>query len=138
MNKYTKTKVDVKKVIKLYLSGMTQAEVGQEMGLSQKVIFHRLREAGVKCRVALKRDQRCELNDNWKGNKATYAAFHYRMKALKGNPQKCEACGTSDSTKTYDWASMTKQYHDPNDYKRLCRSCHWKLHKRHLNFKGGW
>lgn len=48
-------------------------------------------------------------------------------------PQKCEECGTADKNKTYDWASISKKYNDPNDYKRLCRSCHWKLDKMILN-----
>ena len=136
MNKYTKTKIDVAKVILLYNSGMTQKEVGQEMNLSQKIIFGRLKDAGIKCRIAAPRCQTRENNKNWKGKIVTYAAFHYRLKALKGKPMLCENCGTTDLSRTYDWANMTGKYDDPNDYKRLCRSCHWKYDKKQSNFKG--
>ncbi len=106
--------------------GMTQVEIAEELGTTQKVIFHRLKESGYSCRVAKKRNQFGSNNDSWKGNKASYKAFHYRLRALKGRPQKCEECGSTETTKTYDWANMTGRYDDPKDYKRMCRSCHWK------------
>lgn len=56
-NKYTKIKVDVNKIIKLYQSGMTQQEIAVEMGLTQKVVWHRLKENKVKCRQAAPRNQ---------------------------------------------------------------------------------
>jgi hypothetical protein len=58
------------------------------------------------------------------------------MKALKGSPKKCEICGESETKKHYDWANLTGNYEDPNDYKRMCRSCHWKYDKKSTNFKG--
>jgi len=136
-NQYTKLIFDTGRMKELYLSGMTQCEIAEEMGLSQKVVWRRLKEIGVKCRVAYKRNQTGIRNGSWKGNRATYAAFHYRLYALKGSPKKCEVCGTDDSSKTYDWANLTGKYENPSDYKRMCRSCHWKYDKRHLNLKGG-
>ena len=59
------------------------------------------------------------------------------MKALKGKPKKCEVCGTTDKKKNYDWANLTGKFNDPEDYKRMCRSCHRKYDKAHLNFQGG-
>lgn len=135
-NKYTKTKPDMAKMISLYQEGMTQKEVALEMGLSQKVVWRCLRDAEIQCRADAPRNQKAELNNNWKGKKVTYAAFHYRLNALKGKPQFCEECGTDDKQRTYDWANLTGKYDDPNDYKRMCRSCHWKYDKKHLNFKG--
>ena len=136
-NKYTKMILDIDRMKSLYLSGMTQVEVAEEMGTTQRVVFSRLKAAGVKCRVAFKRNQNGAYNSSWKGSSATYAAFHYRLYSLKGRPKKCEVCGTTDETKTYDWANLTKRYDDPNDYKRMCRSCHWKYDRKHLNLKGG-
>jgi hypothetical protein len=135
-NKYTKTKVDLDRIIELYKSGMTQSEVAEEMGLTQKVVWHRLRECGIRCRIAAPRNQKGILNNNWQGKSVCYAAFHYRIKALKGRPRKCDVCGTADPKRTYDWANLTGKYDDPNDYKRMCRSCHFKYDKKHLNFKG--
>ncbi len=135
-NKYTKLKIDINRVVSLYRSGMTQAEIANEMGVSQKVIFSRLKEIGFKCRASAPRNQKRELNNNWKGDDVTYSAFHLRLKSLHGSPKKCEVCGTTDKTKSYDWANLTGAYEDPKDYKRMCRSCHWKYDKKHLNFKG--
>lgn len=135
-NRYTKKEVDTARLITLYQSGMTQTEVAEEMGLSQKLVWHRLRECGVNCRKAAPRNQKGENNNNWKPGEVCYAAFHYRIKALKGKPKKCEVCNTTDPTKTYDWANLTGDYDNPEDYKRMCRSCHWKYDKKHLNFKG--
>lgn len=122
---------------KLYESGASQKEVAQVLNTTQKVIWRVFKENNYKCRIARKRNQLRENNDSWKGNKAGYSAFHRRMEAIKGKPQKCELCGTEDKSKTYDWACMSGKYEDPSDYKRLCRSCHWKHDKKYLNFKGG-
>lgn len=48
----------------------------------------------------------------------------------------CDVCGTEDKSKSYDWANLTGDYDNPQDFKRMCRSCHWKYDKKHLNFKG--
>ena len=134
-NKYTKIKIDIERVISLYGSGMTQDEVAEELGTTQKVIWQRLKGIGYKCRVAAKRNQRGEDNDSWKGGEASYSAFHLRTQALRGKPQKCEVCGTTDPKRGYDWASMSGRYDDPYDYKRMCRSCHWKQDKKIFNIK---
>lgn len=66
-------------------------------------------------------------NPMWKGDNVGYASLHLRVEKIRGKPQKCEFCGTTDPNKTYEWASMTKNYLDINDYKRLCKSCHNKF-----------
>lgn len=47
---------------------------------------------------------------------------------------KCEKCGTNEPNKTYDWANLTGNYDDVNDYKMMCRSCHFKMdgHRNNL------
>jgi len=135
-NKYTKTKPDMNRMAELYRNGMTQSEVAEEMGLTQKIVWRCLRDAKIKCRPDAPRNQQRERNNNWRGESVTYAAFHYRMKALRGRPQRCEVCGTTDPARHYDWANLTGRHNDPNDYKRMCRSCHWKYDKKHLNWKG--
>lgn len=137
-NKYTKAKPDMEKMISLYLSGMTQYEVAIEMEITQKIVWRCLRDYGVKCRKAAPRNQKTINNNNWKSDNVGYAAFHKRIQKLKGLPQYCEICGTTEKNKTYDWANLSGKYNDPNDYKRMCRSCHWKHDKTYLNFtKGG-
>lgn len=58
--------------------------------------------------------------------KNQYKAAHHRVNKLRGQPRKCEHCGTT-SAKRYEWASKTKNYNDPQDYIRLCRRCHMKF-----------
>jgi len=135
-NKYTKQPFDIEKAKSLYESGLTQIEVAMRLGTTQKVVYERFKGVGYKCRKAMKRNQLRENNSLWKGDYATNKAFHYRLKSLFGTPKKCEVCGTTDPHKSYDWANLTGHYEDVSDYKRMCRSCHWKYDKKHLNFHG--
>lgn len=67
-----------------------------------------------------------EKSPAWKGSSASYFAMHQRVYAARGRPQQCEQCGTTDPKRTYDWASLTHNYADVNDYRRMCRPCHRK------------
>lgn len=55
-----------------------------------------------------------------------YASFHKRIRAERGEPKCCEFCGKVDKETAYEWASMTGDYANMNDYKSLCISCHRK------------
>jgi len=110
----------------LYDQNKTQTEIGQVYGVSQKVIFGWFKRLAIVSRVAKKRNQKGESNSSWKGDNATYAAFHYRVKAAKGKAFMCEACGRSDSGINYDWANQTGHYENIDDYRMMCRSCHFK------------
>jgi hypothetical protein len=135
-NKYTKQIIDMSRVKTLYESGLTQKEVAKKMGTSQKVIFLRLKQEGYKSRIAKKRNQYGENNSSWKGIKAGYKVLHYRVNTLLGKPKKCEVCN-STNCKRYEWANLTGDYSNPQDYKRMCKSCHAKQDKIVNNFKGG-
>jgi hypothetical protein len=107
----------------------TTYEIAERYGLSPAEVGHILKRFGIKARIGPKarRDgQRGENNPLWKGNNASYAAFHGRLKTARGLPRYCEVCGTDDLSKTYDWANLTGRYEDFDDYKRMCRSCHRK------------
>ena len=116
--------------------GKTQGEVAAVLQTTQKVIYNVMRRHGIPTRIAAKRDQRGPRNHMWKGKEAGYQAFHLRVQSLRGIPQHCEDCGTSEPSRWYDWANLTGQYDDPSDYKRLCRSCHWKMDGTVENLKG--
>ena len=116
-----------------YSAGLTQTEIAERYHTTQRVVWRAMKNWGIKARIAKKRNQWGKNNDSWLGNDAGYKAFHQRIERLKGKPQKCEVCGTTDRSKTYDWANLTGHYEDPKDYKRMCRSCHWKYDKKHLN-----
>lgn len=136
-NRYYRQDIDIDNVIAMYGEGLTQIEIAQRLGTTQKVIWARLREVGYKCRIPKKSNQWGENNDSWKGNKAGYAALHYRLYNKLGCPRHCGVCGTDDKDKKYEWANLTGKYDDVGDYKRMCQSCHAKHDGMEKNFKKG-
>ena len=135
-NRYTYSIPFTKEQLLLdYSAGLTQHEIAIRYSTTQKVVWSAMRKFGIVARVAAKRNQRGDRNDSWKGAHATYAAFHKRLESVYGKPQKCEVCGTTKTDRTYDWANLTGRYDDPQDYKRMCRSCHWKHDRTILNIK---
>lgn len=118
------------------VSVMSQNEIAAKYSVTLKRVQTSMRRYEITSRPAIKRNQIGCNNSSWKGDSACYAAFHYRLSSLYGKPQKCEICGTSDPKRTYDWANLTGRYDDPSDYKRMCRSCHWKYDDKAANFKG--
>lgn len=114
--------------------GMSQQELGKYYGVTQRVVCSWFKKLEIVARIAAKRDQRGEKNHMWKAEGATYSAFHHRVESLRGKPMQCEVCGTSEPNLSYDWANLTGNYPDPTDYKRMCRSCHWKFDDRIENF----
>ena len=121
-------------VRRLYAGGATQTEVGAILGLSQKVIWSIMRRHSISARVAAKRNQMGESNSSWKGASASYKAKHQRL--YRHNKQECERCGTTDPARSYDWANLTGDYDNPDDYERMCRSCHWRFDNKIANLKG--
>jgi hypothetical protein len=125
---------DKSDIEKLYhIDMLSQAEIGKKYNTTQKVVFSWFKKLGIKSRIPYKRNQWRENNSSWKGDDVTYAALHYRVVSLKGRPKQCEVCGTSDLNKTYDWACIG-DYKNVNDYKRMCRSCHFKHDRIGNNF----
>ncbi len=69
---------------------------------------------------------RDEKNVMWKGNNASYSAFHKWVIVRMGKPCFCEICG-SQNKKKYEWASKSHKFlRDLSDWIRLCTSCHRK------------
>lgn len=61
-----------------------------------------------------------------------YSRYHANVRSVKGCPHKCEVCGEDNPRKWYEWANMTGRYDDPEDYKRMCRTCHRKHDKNRV------
>ena len=123
-------RIDFQKIVEMYERGMTQTEIANELGTTQKVIYNSFRRNGYKCRKAAKRNQLGKNNNSWVGDKATYATFHKRVESLYGRPIHCEVCGTVDPSKRYEWANVTGDYADvEHGYRRMCCSCHRKFDK---------
>lgn len=80
------------------------------------------------------------LKGKWYDNVHAWIRYHY------GKPQKCDVCGTTDSSKRYEWSSIDHKYKkDRSFFQRLCSSCHKKheysrlnLRKKRDKLKGRW
>jgi hypothetical protein len=86
------------------------------------------------------------LHPAWKGDAVCYSTVHERLRATIGKPCLCVRCGSNDrDTIYYHWAlnwdrnpatkiDPTNGLHfsvDPDDYFRLCCSCHVRFDKAH-------
>lgn len=115
----------VTKVRRLYASGLTQNEIATAIGTTQKVVWRLMRHHGIESRAAVQRDPaRGAASRTWKGDAASYKAFHLRLRATKGAPARCEICRTEDPRRRRDWANLTGKYEDQDDYARMCRRRH--------------
>jgi hypothetical protein len=135
-NQYTKQPFDLERAIHLYESGMSQTEVANVLGTTQKVVCKRFQAVRYKCRVAAKRDQFGDRNHQWKGDEASKYAFHRRLYSRYGKPNRCSQCGTEDRSKSYDYATLSGQYENIDDYLPMCRSCHSVYDEKYKNFRG--
>jgi hypothetical protein len=115
----------INEVRELYDNGLTQKEIAIRLGSTQKVIWRAMLHHNIAARAPKVRSHiRGPLHPHWKGDAAGYQAFHMRLYALLGAPQQCARCGTSDTSRTYDWANLSGRYADMDDYARMCRQCH--------------
>ena len=62
-----------------------------------------------------------------------YNGQHARVRVIYGSPKKCEICGETNPRKWYEWANMTGDYDNPNDYKRMCRKCHRRYDRERVD-----
>ena len=74
----------VSRVRTLYEGGMSQVEVADELGVSQKVIWKLMINHDIPRRPQVKRDQWGANNSSWKGGAANYQALHMRVGNLRG------------------------------------------------------
>ena len=107
----------------MYESGMTVAEIRAVFpkGYRVQTILERYLPQR---RSTAKRDQRGERNHMWKGDEANYQALHLRVQAECGKPLVCMRCGITGVGPRYEWANVSGDYADINDYVRMCQPCH--------------
>jgi hypothetical protein len=115
----------VEKIRDLYYGReMNLAEVGAEIGMSAATVCNMMERNGMPRRRRIKRDQRGPANSTWRGDSAGYTALHSRIHRQRGQPSRCEKCGTEDPSMRYEWANLTGRYEDIDDYARMCLPCH--------------
>ncbi len=141
VNKYTATKVPNREEIMNLVekNNMSQKEIGQMYGVSQKVVWRWCRVLDIHYKP-IKRNQHQQNNTSWKPtpapsqrDKKWYRTLHKRTELLRGKPSHCEICGTSDSNKKYHWASPEHKYESVDEFVRMCISCHWKHDGKIMN-----
>ena len=122
---YTATLIPKKQDLNnLYLKNkMSQPEIGKMYGVSQKVVFRWCRELGLK-KIAKKRNQYGIMNHYWSGDNPEYTTLHKRVEAKYGRPNKCELCPSENDNIVYEWANISGNYINVDDFVRACRSCH--------------
>ena len=137
VNQYTMRERPTKeRLTELYNSGLTQSELGEMFGCRGGTISKWFKAMGIQARVPKNTNQDGEDNASWKGDDAGVPALHKRLKKLKGSAYKCDECGRDDDAGTYDWANLTGNYIDMDDYMMMCRSCHSKYDKKINNITG--
>ena len=107
----------------LYESGMSRRDVQEAIGGGGKV-ENVMRRYGIQSRSTNARDQTGPLNPCWKGDAAKYQALHLRVESRRGKPKLCSRCGEQEPAVRYEWANLTGNYADVNDYERMCVYCH--------------
>jgi predicted transcriptional regulator len=80
------TKLDLEIVKSMYQNGMSQHEIANELGVSQKVIWRFMKNNDIKARVAAKRDQTGDKNHMWNGGKTINEAG-YIMVRIPDHPR---------------------------------------------------
>lgn len=105
----------------LYESGLTQREVADRLGITQKVVFLTMRREGIPSRQAARRRER-GVGEGWKGEAATYKAKHARVYYHRGSAS-AWLCAICEARPAEDWANLGN-YNDPRDYAAMCRKCH--------------
>lgn len=106
----------------LYTAGHTQEEIAQATGASPTSVGRLMRRNGIAVRPDY--HARGPRHAKWKGDSASLSSLHGRVKTRLGVPKRCDVCGLDDPSRFYDWANLTGNYADPDDYARMCRSCH--------------
>lgn len=74
MSEERSTDLPIEEVRALYEEGMTQDEIGQRFGVSQKAVWRFMKRHGINARAAAKRDQSGPKNSAWRGGKTMSTA----------------------------------------------------------------
>lgn len=104
---------------------MSTIDIARKFGCSPGKVGYDLKRIGVQLRKGGPKGRFGKESNLWKGDKASYSAFHHRVYSVRGKPQLCEKCQTT--TGKMNWCNVTGNYSDVNDYIRLCISCHRRM-----------
>ena len=100
---------------------MSQNEIAEKHGMSQKRVGVLMHKFGIKARRG-RQDQAGKNNPRWKGDEAKRSALVKRVSTIRGRPYRCERCSKEDYDARYFWYP-TGDLTNVDEYIRLCASC---------------
>lgn len=104
-------------------TGRTRFKKGHKIRLGIK----HTEETKRKLSKALKNKYLGEKSSQWKGDNASYTAFHSWIRRRKGAPKICEFCKTTNKERELCWANKDHSYkRNIDDFIPLCYPCHKK------------
>lgn len=134
----------IEQISQLYAQGLSRYAIERIVGRGvsvQTVIerhIPRRRERGeipVVARRSPDTPRTGEDASQWKGDDASYTSLHFRVERIRGKPQYCACCDISGPGR-YEWANLTGEYTNVDDYIRLCVSCHRRFDLRRRKLLG--
>jgi hypothetical protein len=118
-----------------YKNKMSQKDMAGFYGVSLRCIQYQLSKHNIKSKTKGRRNQRGLNHNLWRTN-PSYRTIHKRVELYRGKPNYCDECKTTDYNKKYDWANISGNYLNVDDFRRLCVKCHKKEHPRDKNMQG--
>jgi hypothetical protein len=67
-----------------------------------------------------------KISESLKKERVGYFALHYRVRKAKGKANRCDQCGLDNKNRRYEWANLTGDFYNMDDYKSMCHPCHKK------------
>jgi hypothetical protein len=105
---------------------MTERQVAAEVGFSRCKVRQIMSRHGILPRSAYDYPDRLRgaSNGRWRTENLRYDTLHARVYSARGRPVGCTRCSQSDPDRRYEWANLTGDYENVNDYARMCVPCH--------------
>lgn len=117
----------VETVRRLYVDeGLTQCQVAAEIEASPSVVERIMKRYGIPSRKLsdYPSKTRGPNHGGWRTENIQYGTLHYRVYASRGKPSECTVCRINDPDRRYEWANLTGDYENVQDYARMCVPCH--------------
>lgn len=128
----------VDKVRQLYADGLSQGEVADALGTTQKVVWTLMRRHDIPRRPPIARSPlRGRDHPSFNPSSTNYATLHGRVEAARGRPSECAACGSTSPDERYEWANLTGDYQSVDDFARMCVPCHRRFDAGRRSKAGG-
>jgi hypothetical protein len=117
----------IEQVRRLYVDeGLTQRQVAAKIGIGRMVVRRILTRNDIPMRSTYDYPDRLRGSNNgrWRTDNLRYDTLHARVYSVRGRPIGCTKCSQNDPDRRYEWANLTGDYENVQDYARMCVPCH--------------